>query len=299
MLTCSDGIQNGEESDIDCGDPSDDQCPLCSEGRACLATVNCAGELICSNDLRRCVAPVREAGTYISMRELQITGVTPVQFARDLQEPFKRAVRNATGAQEVTIDRVVAAAAGAGAGSGRRVQSQGTAVDVDFTLLLAAGADEAAAESGLQAYVAATASNPGAGTRSLVEDLRAAAPAELQQAIQVDAASAVVERETLSGSVEVEEAPPLPEDDGEDDGALSTGVIAIIAVCGVVALAGAAAACFLCRPRAKRSRGADAAVDASSKAAAKQDKAGAGAADETRPAAASTGAKVGFSSEMV
>jgi hypothetical protein len=36
--TCSDGITNGNETDVDCGGPD---CPRCADGKACLASTDC------------------------------------------------------------------------------------------------------------------------------------------------------------------------------------------------------------------------------------------------------------------
>jgi hypothetical protein len=50
--TCSDGIQNGTESDIDCGG----SCPRCATGRACRTRTDCASAL-CSGT-GQCIACV-------------------------------------------------------------------------------------------------------------------------------------------------------------------------------------------------------------------------------------------------
>src|SRR5262249_45629094 len=40
--TCSDGIKNGAETDVDCGDPAM-ACPRCAAGKTCSAGSSCAG----------------------------------------------------------------------------------------------------------------------------------------------------------------------------------------------------------------------------------------------------------------
>ncbi len=41
--TCSDGVQNGDESDMDCGG----SCPKCTNGQTCGALADCASAIIC------------------------------------------------------------------------------------------------------------------------------------------------------------------------------------------------------------------------------------------------------------
>ena len=45
---CADGVQNGDETDVDCGG----SCGACAEGDACAAPADCAS-LICRNGQRR------------------------------------------------------------------------------------------------------------------------------------------------------------------------------------------------------------------------------------------------------
>jgi len=57
--TCSDGKQNGVESDIDCGTTSGGSgCELCGEGLGCTMSSNCLGDLVCQNQTSVCVEPV-------------------------------------------------------------------------------------------------------------------------------------------------------------------------------------------------------------------------------------------------
>ena len=49
--TCSDGVRNGNETDVDCGGPN---CPACTNGKNCLAPSDCISG-VCSNGV--CVAP--------------------------------------------------------------------------------------------------------------------------------------------------------------------------------------------------------------------------------------------------
>lgn len=49
--TCSDGVRNGNETDVDCGGPS---CPKCADGRACVAGSDCVSG-VCSAGV--CVEP--------------------------------------------------------------------------------------------------------------------------------------------------------------------------------------------------------------------------------------------------
>jgi len=49
--TCSDGVQNGNETDVDCGGPT---CPKCTEGKHCSVATDCATG-VCTGGV--CVAP--------------------------------------------------------------------------------------------------------------------------------------------------------------------------------------------------------------------------------------------------
>jgi hypothetical protein len=49
--TCTDGVRNGNETDVDCGGPT---CPKCANGKACAAGTDCQSG-VCTNNV--CVAP--------------------------------------------------------------------------------------------------------------------------------------------------------------------------------------------------------------------------------------------------
>jgi len=49
--TCTDGVKNGAETDVDCGGGT---CPACANGKTCLAGTDCASG-VCTNGV--CVAP--------------------------------------------------------------------------------------------------------------------------------------------------------------------------------------------------------------------------------------------------
>ena len=49
--TCSDGVKNGHETDVDCGGPD---CPPCAVGRGCLSRTDCASA-ICTGTCQACV----------------------------------------------------------------------------------------------------------------------------------------------------------------------------------------------------------------------------------------------------
>jgi hypothetical protein len=44
-ISCSDGVQNGNESDVDCGG----ECQKCSVGQRCVTKMDCAAHLDCEN----------------------------------------------------------------------------------------------------------------------------------------------------------------------------------------------------------------------------------------------------------
>jgi hypothetical protein len=53
-VTCSDGIQNGSESDVDCGGP---ECDRCTIGLGCLGPADCSTSHCVDNVCRTCSAP--------------------------------------------------------------------------------------------------------------------------------------------------------------------------------------------------------------------------------------------------
>jgi hypothetical protein len=50
VLTCSDGITNGSETDIDCGG----NCPRCVNGQGCASRNDCAGAFCDDNVCQQC-----------------------------------------------------------------------------------------------------------------------------------------------------------------------------------------------------------------------------------------------------
>lgn len=57
--TCADGIQNGDETDVDCGGGT---CPLCGTGDACLVDSDCTS-LLCDGTPLVCQGPVISSGS--------------------------------------------------------------------------------------------------------------------------------------------------------------------------------------------------------------------------------------------
>jgi hypothetical protein len=58
--TCRDGIQNGSESDVDCGGPD---CPRCRIGQRCNSRADCATAFCLNNVCTACTASTTSAGT--------------------------------------------------------------------------------------------------------------------------------------------------------------------------------------------------------------------------------------------
>lgn len=58
--TCADGLQDGTETDVDCGGANagrQTQCPRCAETRACRSSSDCAEEADCDSDSNVCTTP--------------------------------------------------------------------------------------------------------------------------------------------------------------------------------------------------------------------------------------------------
>lgn len=132
--SCSDGTINGRETGLDCGyvaaDVEGGSCRLCGSGFGCDSTSNCDDQLVCSSSSQTCVPAVRLAGSYIEVKALRITGVTPAQFMNVLAEAYLAKVVERTGAAGAFIVAVREIPAAASASSGRRSQA-GTAVGVE------------------------------------------------------------------------------------------------------------------------------------------------------------------------
>ena len=74
--TCTDGELNGLETGIDCGFDSS-TCSLCSAGFGCLTSSNCDEGLVCAGDEFVCVLAEQEAGAYVEVEDLELSGVSP------------------------------------------------------------------------------------------------------------------------------------------------------------------------------------------------------------------------------
>lgn len=107
--TCEDGVKNGAETGIDCGFAEAVVCGLCGQGQACDSSANCESGLICRQGSATCGRASKPAGTYVTVRDVVVRGVSPKQFLEVLQEAFVESVKNRTGALEVTIDSVTQA----------------------------------------------------------------------------------------------------------------------------------------------------------------------------------------------
>ena len=47
VATCSDDVQNGDETDVDCGGPV---CPACADGKKCVLSRDCASS-VCTDGI--------------------------------------------------------------------------------------------------------------------------------------------------------------------------------------------------------------------------------------------------------
>lgn len=185
--TCLDGDKNGQESDIDCGDTSIDGCPMCSQGRACVTNTNCAVGLVCSSGSNRCSKPKMRRGRRITVIRTEVSSVTTPTFQNSLSDPFTVAIGDVARSDDVAIDRLSAST-----GTRRRsLQSSGNApigVEVDFTVTIDYDrTDEQQTRRDILAFLAGTETTSENAT--LVEVLRAAAPAEVAQLLTVDASN--------------------------------------------------------------------------------------------------------------
>ena len=164
--TCSDGIVNGFETDIDCGiEDLEIGCGLCAQGLACETSENCDGELVCSAGTNTCTAPVRQIGVYVEMAGVKLQGVNKKQFLESLAEPYKASIAAATGASEVTITRVEDQAA-----TGARVlqSGSGSGIEVDSSVRFPVTASAEETRTAVTGYVSGT---PASGGNGLLDDL--------------------------------------------------------------------------------------------------------------------------------
>jgi len=112
----------------------------------------------------------------VKVEALGIVGISMSDFVNEMQTAFVDMVRNNTGAEAVTIDRVSALPA---AGQSRRLQS-GTGVEVDFSVRLPKETPSDTATSSVQSFVSDT------GSSGLSAALIEAAPPSLRSRITVD-----------------------------------------------------------------------------------------------------------------
>lgn len=271
--SCSDGIMNGEESDVDCGSVSagGDSCALCGAGSRCISAENCGAGLICREQWSTCGPAEQPVGMYVGASGLQLLGVSVSQFRAVLEEPFKERIMERLACDEVIIERVRQPSQG----GGRRVMSlagpfrvqrslQGMdssslGVEVDFSMRFAAAKDEFEAQLASAAYLR---SEPQQGGNGLLEDLQAAAPVLATRmhvaADSVEVASELVVEARVVASVPSSAQPSpsaaaeSPSDDDSKGGISAFAIVGIAAAILVMAGVGGALYFYYCRQPAQQ-----------------------------------------------
>lgn len=250
LPVCSDGIQGGEETDIDCGTT---ECGGCEAGLVCTSDASCASDLVCAEETLTCAAASRPAGVYVTLTGIKVNGVSKAQFLAVMLEPFTESLRSVTGAEAVTITGVRTMADPASQGrrlrrvTGRRLDdsnSGAVGIEVDAEIRFAAGTSAEEAQARAIGYVQGS---PAAGGNGLQDDLVAAVPA-LGSRVEVDSGAVQLEGEELEEeSATASVGRPGGEDDdegvdgdgggggGSNGGAVAGAVIGSLVAVGLVA----------------------------------------------------------------
>ncbi len=163
-FSCTDGIKNGDEGDVDCGGSCTSKCAV---GQACLAPTDCAAGAICS--LTGCIAAptggtITVAGgfrihTFLASGSFQATGAIPVEYlivaggggggSGDGAGGGAGGVLTGFGQAPLGTSAVVIGAGGAGAGVGEIGSPSENGSDSSFIGLTAVGGGRGGQEDNL------------------------------------------------------------------------------------------------------------------------------------------------------
>lgn len=155
--TCNDGLQNLDESDVDCGGGCEDKC---ASGLTCYTSEDCDGDLVCGGeddaDSGVCMQATRPVGVVTSINGVSIRGITKQQFSTAMSQAYiDSLVLSMDGARDAIILRVKDASSS----SRRQLQSSSAGIVVDSEVIF----HEDVTEQDASAQVTAATATPSSG----------------------------------------------------------------------------------------------------------------------------------------
>lgn len=269
--TCDDGLQNGDETDVDCGGGgSGSACSACLSGLKCVASTDCAAtdSLVCradaassssSSSQTRCLPASRPVGTHVDVDGVRLGQICAAQVTAGLRATLVANMRaSIPSAVAVTIASVteLGGCAPQGASTSRRaLQSTARGVDLAFAVQMEASVQPAAAKASVDSYLASSASS-GSFASDIVATLGSSSGVTVDttsSSTNAAANSQPVTYQAVEASPSSQPSPATAPPASEEPGL----VIGVVGGCVAAAAVLAAFYCFVIRPRqlaARRSK---------------------------------------------